>query len=579
MTSQAEFQFLEPLWLLLLPLLPLLLRYCSTRLGRESAWQRLCDNHLLRHMTGAAVSRGSQDSLLWIIGALLGIGIIAAASPSWSRVSQPVMEASTARIIVLDMSRAMMVQDLRPNRFAHAVAAASEIIEGEFDGETGLIVFSASAFVVAPLSRDADTLLAFVDAMHPDTMPVDGYNLAQALETAAALLTSSVNGYGDILVLSAGDGDDEAAVETATRVADLGNRVSILAIGTEAGGPVVDGDGGLLRSVDGAIQLSRTNFSLLRRVAERGNGSMTIAVSDLANSDPLISRLGAASLVESTLTGDQSDRVAADDGVWLVWLMLPLGLILFRKNLVYALLVVPILVPPETVVAAGTIWQHDEQIAYEAYRQQDYETAIRLTGEALLRGASLYRAGHYELALEAFDDETSAGSMYNRGNSLVQLTRYAEAIEAYEKALQLQPGFVSARHNLRLARLLLQRQKIAAADGQDGDPNAAPQPGETSESTQTRIGYADELQGNPADEQTQGPGSGAEQLAGQVDPLARFDGEDPAEQRFVLRARGAEQMPQEAFIEGWISDLPETSTELYRRKFLRDYRQIRRQPK
>ena len=66
---------------------------------------------------------------------------------------------------------------------------------------------------------------------------------------------------------------------------------------------------------------------------------------------------------------------------------------------------------------------------------------------------------------------------------------------------------------------------------------------------------------------------------GQVDPLARFDGEDPAEQRFVLRARGAEQMPQEAFIEGWISDLPETSTELYRRKFLRDYRQIRRQPK
>ena len=190
----------------------------------ESVWQRFCDPHLLASMTTGQGSRpGTGKALLWLLGSLFSIGILAAAAPSWSRVTQPALEAMTARVLVLDMSRSMLVQDVKPDRFSHAVAAASELLAGDFDGETGLIVFSGSAFVVAPLSRDAETLLAIVEAMHPDTMPVDGFNLAQAIDTAQALLKASFSGQGDILVLSAGDGKDEAALGSAARARATGS--------------------------------------------------------------------------------------------------------------------------------------------------------------------------------------------------------------------------------------------------------------------------------------------------------------------------------------------------------------------
>ena len=316
----------------------------------------------------------------------------------------------------------------------------------------------------------------------------------------------------------------------------------------------------------------------MQRVAEVGNGAMTIAVSDLANDDPLVSRLGAASLVESTLASNAESK-ASDDGVWLVWLMLLPGLLLFRKNLVFVLLLFVLPAQQQVQAAdASRFWNHAEHIAYEAYLRQDYKTAETMTANAWLQAASLYRQGRYQATLEYWDNADSALVQYNRGNSLALLQRHVEAVQAYQRAIELEPDFAEARYNLRLVELLLQQQDQVIAGAQSGDPNESNQASRSDDTTDMTIGQ-NELEGNPADEQNQGPGSGAAQLAGQIDPLTRFDGEDAAEQRFVLRAREAEQMPQSAFIDDWIDSLEETSTELYRRKFLRDYRQQRRQPK
>jgi len=578
-TGATGFQFLHPLWLLLLPPLWILLTICVPKIRHTSIWQRCCDRHLLARMTTGQNAGGGHKLALWVVGGVLTLGVVALAAPSWSWVTQPMLEATSARVIVLDLSRSMLVRDLRPDRFEHAVVAANELLGSEFDGETGLVVFSASAFVLAPLSRDADTLRAFVEVMHPDTMPIDGFNLAQAIDTAQALLASSFGGRGDILVLSAGDSHDEAAIGAATQAALQGHRVSILAIGSQAGGPVLDRNGGLLRNNDGNIQISKTNFALLQRIADAGNGALSIAVTDIANDDLLMSRLGASGLVESARSNDKSDGEAADDGVWLVWLMLPMALMLFRKNMISVLLLLILLPAEQEVFAAesATLWKHAEHIAFDAYQRQDYETASKLATDSLLRGASLYRRGQFEQALQQFDNESSAASMYNRGNSLVQLQRYAEAIRAYQQALVADPDLQVARYNKRLLELYLQQQGEVSADlnGEAGDANNA---SNAEDGLETRIGIADDLEGNPADDANLGPGSGAAQEAGQVDPLERFDGEDFAQERFVLRALGAEQELQTEFIERWIVSLPETSTELYKRKFLRDYRRQKGQP-
>jgi Ca-activated chloride channel family protein len=493
----------------------------------------------------------------------------------------------------------MLVQDVRPSRFEHALAAASEVIDSDYAGETGLVVFAGSAFVLSPLSRDADTLLAFVEAMHPDSMPQDGSNLEHAITTARDLLAASLGDSAQILLISSGDSHGQnalhdRAVQAAFDAAAEGLRISVLGIGSVAGGPLLDQKGGLLRDSAGGIEISRPNFDLLRRIASAGQGSMTVVdgarINGDLNGDLLSSRLGASALAESQHGADQTSREASDDGAWLVWWMLPLVLILFRKNMVFVLLIALLLQGEQESYAADDsltgnqpgrgfeFWTHQEKTAFDAYHRGDFDTTHAISESPMLLGASYYRNHQFQQALTQFSENDSAASIYNRANTLVQLQRYPEAIVAFQQAFNLDPQLINAAYNRRLVEIFVEQQATSASNDQQ-----AAITGEGMEETidpdalEMRIGIATEMQGNPADDQQPGSGSGENQEAGQVDPLEHFDGEDLDEERFALRAQGPGQELEMEFIERWISSLPETSNELYRRKFLRDFRRQQQQ--
>jgi Ca-activated chloride channel family protein len=608
MDTAASFQFLQPLWLLLLPPSWVLVWTFARQAGRKSIWSRVCDEQLLAHMTAGQNSSLGYALPAWLLGSVLSLGIVAAAAPSWSKLSHPIMEATDARVIVLDLSRSMLVQDVRPSRFEHALAAASEVIDSDYAGETGLVVFAGSAFVLSPLSRDADTLLAFVEAVHPDSMPQDGSNLKHAITTARDLLAASLGDRAQILLISSGDSHDQNAlhdnaVQAAFDAATEGLRISVLGIGTVAGGPLLDLKGGLLRDSAGGIEISRPNFDLLRRIASAGQGSMTVVdgagvssnLNGNLNSYLLSSRLEASALAESRQGADQTSRDASDDGAWLVWWMLPLVLILFRKNMVFVFLIALLLQGEQESYAADhslagdslarhqparafEFWTHPEKIAFGAYHRGDYDTAHATSESPMLVGASYYRSHQFKQALAQFSENDSAASIYNRGNTLVQLQRYPEAIVAFQQAFDLDPQLINAAYNRRLVEIFLEQQAASAGNDQEAAINGEAM-GETidPDATEMLIGIATEMQGNPADDQQPGSGSGDSQEAGQVDPLEHFDGEDLDEERFALRAQGPGQELDMEIIERWISSLPETSNELYRRKFLRDFQRQQQQ--
>ena len=537
-------------------------------------WQRICDPQLFAGMTVGKKPAVHQAWSAWILAAIITVGVIAAAAPSWSRLAQPIMQETSARVIVVDLSRSMLVEDIKPNRYEHAMAAVSEIIDDGFAGETGLVVFAESAFVLAPLSRDAESLQAFIQAVDPQAMPQDGSNLAQALESALNLLGAAFNGQGQILLVTAGDSKDQAAITLAREAAGQGNRISVLAIGSAAGAPRIDERGGLQRDGAGAIQISKSNFTLLQAIATAGQGRLVVAGASGNRVDLLSSRVEASELVESERHLEQSEREAADDGVWLVWLMLPLTLLLFRRNLLWVVLLAVVIPVQQETQASETakLWTHAEVLAHEAYRRGDYDTVSQISNNPFLLGASYYRSGQFSRAVEQFSQLDTASAHYNRGNSLLQLERYAEAIASYQLAIDLQPGMINARYNKRLLEDFLESQADVAAEsvGQ-GEGNEPDESTESGEALETRIGIATELQVNPADELQFGSGTGASPQTGQVDPMEQFTGEDMNQDRFVLRAQHGD-LPTVETIERWINSLPETSSELYKRKFLRDYR-------
>jgi len=119
-----------------------------------------------------------------------------------------------------------------------------------------------------------------------------------------------------------------------------------------------------------------------------------------------------------------------------------------------------------------------------AYQKQDWDAAVSQFQNALKDdpenprlnydlAASLYKKEKYEDALKALekaqfssDATLQENALYNAGNTLFELKKYSEAVEAYKKALRLNPNALDAKQNLELARLKMKNEEQKKQDKQ-----------------------------------------------------------------------------------------------------------------
>ena len=160
----AEFHFLRPLWLLLLPVGAWLIwqllrgradeRRLAQRRRRELAAARA------RRARGAArqpARAASRRSSAWFVA------IVALAGPAWERLPVPAFRSDEALVVALDLSRSMDAGDVEPSRLARAKLKLLDLLERRAAGQTALVVFSTHAFTVTPLTTDTRTIASLVE--------------------------------------------------------------------------------------------------------------------------------------------------------------------------------------------------------------------------------------------------------------------------------------------------------------------------------------------------------------------------------------------------------------------------------
>ena len=114
-------------------------------------------------------------------------------------------------------------------------------------------------------------------------------------------------------------------------------------------------------------------------------------------------------------------------------------------------------------------WLTPDQRAQRALERGEVELAADGFEDAAWRGVALFRAGEFEQAATLLAGVSGPGAAYNRGNALIFLGRYSEAMESYDIALELRPEWQEAEDNRALAesRVLEQRGGIGT-DGKLG---------------------------------------------------------------------------------------------------------------
>ena len=123
------------------------------------------------------------------------------AGPSWKKEPSPFAEDIAGMFVLLKVTPSMMAEDVRPSRLERAKQKLSDLLEYRKDGVTGLIVYSGSAHLVMPLTRDGRIINIMVEGLEPGTMPVEGDALAGALEMADKLFKQS-GWVGSMLVIA-----------------------------------------------------------------------------------------------------------------------------------------------------------------------------------------------------------------------------------------------------------------------------------------------------------------------------------------------------------------------------------------
>jgi Ca-activated chloride channel family protein len=215
-----------------------------------------------------------------------------------------------------------------------------------------------------------------------------------------------------------------------------------------------------------------------------------------------------------------------------------------------------------------------------------------------------YRAGAYDESAAALSGIDAPESLYNRGNALAQSGQLADAVAAYDRALELDPGHEDAKYNRELVAALLEQQQQQGdqqdQQGQQGqqeqeqEGTAGAEPGDAGQDGETGQGENESSAGDGADSDgSAGQDPGAEPQSGQeetdgaggADDSAESPSRDPtdseeesgetdAEALAAASAEEVEDWASEQAAEQWLRRIAQDPGGLLRRKFLYQYQEL-----
>lgn len=472
----SDVHFLRPLWLLLLIPTPLLLWLLKRRVQQASAWQRIIDPRLHSVMLNQESQVKKQSSYwpLWAIAWL--IAVVALAGPASVKIPQPISKNHQALIILLDMSASMASQDVAPSRATRALQKVTDIVRSRTDGVTGLVVYSGEAHTVTPLTDDTRTIETLLPALSPFIMPAPGSRPEKAVKLGRELANNAGVQQADLLLIT--DGIQEQDIERIQAELRTGLKLSVITVGTEQGAPIPLPSGGFLRDQSNQIVLAPLDLEPIKQLSSRLSAPWRELTVDDRDWLGLVSQ--PHDLEQHSDKAQQEFDLWRDDGFWLIFLLLPFTLLLFRRGVLLCLPLALWVAAPEPVEASP--WLNANQQGMTLFETAPDMAANTFTDSAW-KGSAFYRAGDYESAINAFETAPdTADNLYNLGNALAQTGEYQKAIDAYDKALKKKPDFPSAIKNKQIVEDAMKQQQQQQQDGEgDSDSDNQSNPGDDSQ--------------------------------------------------------------------------------------------------
>lgn len=472
--------FMRPDWLYaFIPIGLILLMFLLTFKQREQ-WKQSISKKLLPFLIIKGTKRQFLVPKIFLI-VLLSLMTLAMAGPTWEQIERPGQKTEAALVVVLDLSRSMLAEDIQPNRIERAKLKLKDFFSAKPDSKVALVAYAGTAHNVVPFSKDYKTITRQMDALRPGIMPVYGSNLPEALDLADSLLNKIVAPSTILLVT---DNMTAADVQRIAQTA-VHTHIEVMAIATPNGGMIPWGRG-VLKDEKGNTVIPRLDVINLDQATAMEN--VNVITVTLDDSDVKILAARIRQNLEFTIDLENAEEEWKDFGYWLLLPMLFIGLFWFRRGWkVHWVLIFLINVGCNDAGEFNLEEQFftQDQKGQILYNKGDKQGAAETYQSGNHKGYAYYETGDLKNAAEAYSTDVSPEGFYNLGVVYAEMGDLEASQQAFSTASELDPDMEQADKNLQLVTQTIDSIAVAKAlaEGRSVDLGKTPEELEDYEET------------------------------------------------------------------------------------------------
>lgn len=402
-------------------------------LRRKQRVEQLLSERLAHRLTvGVSVWRPATQAVMTGLGLVLMA--VALAQPQCGGQSELTKKRGIDVVVALDASKSMLARDVQPSRIERAKLELGTLLDQLKGDRVGIVAFAGDAFIQSPLTSDYSAAKLFLRAVDPLQMPQGGTNIGAALSLSQRVLDGADNGAKERLIVLLSDGEDLTGDMDASIAAlsEAGIRILSVGIGSTSGEPIprLDRNGAFVdwvKDAEGQTVITRLDEKGLSRIAKETGGRYFHQARGVAMKEVLAQ-------IDSLQKSELESRFAVK---------------YVERYQVFAFPGLLLLLAAMLLRTSASLKAHRAAVlllAFALFSPGSAQAMGLLEGNPPIveEGLSLYREGRYAESLEAFDKAIDQFPnrpelAYDRALALAKVGRNDEAKAAFQQLLESGP--------------------------------------------------------------------------------------------------------------------------------------------
>ena len=205
-------------------------------------WQKaralrvLASSEMLKKINNTVSLKKQMFKALLLLAAFVSIAV-ALTEPKWNPQTQKIKRQGRDICILLDTSRSMLAEDIKPSRLERSKIAISDLLETLAGDRVAIVTFAGNSVVKCPLTQDyAFVRMALADISAESTSR-GGTMIGDAIRKAAEeVFDKQSREFKDIILITDGEeheGYESFPVQAAEKAAAEGVRIIAIGLGNE----------------------------------------------------------------------------------------------------------------------------------------------------------------------------------------------------------------------------------------------------------------------------------------------------------------------------------------------------------